>query len=73
MSEKILANFYSVKQAPLVELLNLERTGLVCTELEQRARQEIEKTFRLYQEVYGSSAIEKFSDDAAVIFKKETN
>lgn len=67
MSDKTLSDFYSVKHASLTDLLSLERTALVFSELERRAKQEFENTFRIYQEIYGLSAVEHFSDDLAVV------
>lgn len=68
MSEKFESDFYTVRHAELVELLNVERTPAVKAELERRALVELERVFQLYREVFHDGAAEQLSEDAASLF-----
>ena len=68
MTEKFEPDFYTVRHAELVELLDVERTPAVKSELERRALDELKRVFQLYRDVFDDSAAERFSEDAASLF-----
>nr|BBE29006.1 hypothetical protein [uncultured bacterium] len=68
MTEKFEPDFYTVRHAELVELLDVERTAPVAAELERRALDELKRVFQLYREVFNDRAAERLSEDAASLF-----
>lgn len=68
MSEHVAIDFYSVKNAPLVELAGLEHNPIVRAELKKRAAGQLESAYKLYVSLFGCEAAEQLSADAAGLF-----